>query len=260
MPDSSGRPTPGDMPRRRLPRVPTPPPRRVPHSVRYQVNDAIPQCGWSDATLWLDAGILVFAGTDPETLERTSRHVGTRARVARAVDREVRGLARTRPDIDAPDVEHQRYAAATAAVGALLLGGLGVPIEELHEEELSLIEPIRSRLAALSNERTKRHGGEAELIVIAAREARSGRRRHVIMTNDAGASVVAGERGLPARHSGHILAEISCQDPELDAARCWALFQKGHTVSGVARNARPRGPDDFTCRRSGSTCEHCTRS
>ncbi|MDM8085131.1 hypothetical protein QUV83_10175 [Cellulomonas cellasea] len=209
--------------------------------------------------MWIDTGVFLFAGTYGDTLDRLRTHYANRAYLGPKVDREVRGFARDAPAVDAPEDEHARYQAATAAINALLLGPTALQVQRLTDHELPLIEPIKQQLAAMSNTNAKKsHGGEAELIVLASRAANDRPdRRNVLLTNDAAASVVAGRRHLPSRHGGDMLAELACSDASLDCDSCWARFQAGHAISGIPTNARQRGRDDFTCRRTEGECQDC---
>lgn len=249
--------SPADMPRRRLPQVPVRPPTPAPPATRYEVAVTMPRRGWSDSSVWLDTGILLSAGTNADTLDRFRSHYANRASVGGAVDWEVRKHTEKAPAVDAPESDHARYNAAVAAVKALLVGPSALPVVRLNQSELALVEPIKLQLAALSNG-NKSHGGEAELIVLATRAARSQpSRRQVILTNDGAASVVAHGRQLPSRHAGDVLAELACADESLDCESCWARFNVGHAVSGIPRNARPGSSDDFNCRSEAGNCAHC---
>lgn len=251
----SGRPSPASMPRRRRPVIPPAPAPRP--SSRYKVAEEIPRRGWLDASLWLDTGVLLFIGTDEELPPRVRGHYRGRLRISKVIDAEVRWNSNKRPDDDAPAEDHQRVAAADVAVREFLLGGQRVPVQSLQEDDLDMIEPLKRKLAALSDDPGKKHGGEAELILLASRSAAQSGRRQVLLTNDGGASVVAAQQGIPARHAADLLTELACADGDLGSDRCWEMFQNGHPVSKLPGHCRPRGPGAFTCGRTGEGCPAC---
>lgn len=247
-------PSPAHMPKRRRPAIPVAPSKPTPS--RYKVTDDFPRRGLPRAVAWVDSGILLFVGTDEELPERFRAHYRGRVKVARGVEREVRGHSDARPDVDAPAADHQRVSAATRAVRELLLAGRSLPIETLQAADLDAVADVVEELKRLGD-KGKKHGGEAEVIVLAERLSKTSDRVHIVLTNDGGASIVADQHGLIARHTGDVLAEFACADHGLEPESCWQLFEQGAPVSQVPAHCRPRDREAFTCRRTGASCSAC---
>jgi hypothetical protein len=79
------------------------------------------------------------------------------------------------------------------------------------------------------------------------------------MSNDGGASVVAGQHGISTRHIGDILAEFACADPDLAAEACMQGFNVAIRISAPPIDTRPTSVQAFTCARSATGCEQCER-
>ena len=90
---------------------------------------------------------------------------------------------------------------------------------------------MTEQLKALSEVPGKRHSGEAELIVLAEKQAALGQGKHILLSNDGGASIVAGQHGISTRHIGDILAEFACADPDLAAEACMRAFNVAIRIS-----------------------------
>ena len=227
-----------------------------PPRARFVVAAAVPRRGWADAVVWPDTGVLLSLGVAPDLPARFRQQYRGRVRVARNVGLEVRGQSQAKaPD---GDVAHRRREAAAVAVRELLLAGTSLPVVHLAEEDLPEVQRVADRLAALSDDPSKRHGGEAACIVLARRAAATVPGRHVLLTNDGGASTVADRYGIPSRHAADVLAELSCADPALTAAACWRHHQDAVAFSGIPANARPAGRSAFDCLADGGgTCRAC---
>ena len=108
---------------------------------------------------------------------------------------------------------------------------------------------VTEQLKALSEVPGKRHSGEAELIVLAEKQAALGQGKHILLSNDGGASIVAGQHGISTRHIGDILAEFACADPELAAEACMRAFNVAIRISAPPFSSRPTSVQAFTlCR------------
>ncbi len=253
-------PSPMSMPpRRTLPVIPAAPsPAAARPRTVYKVAADIPRRGWPTAKVWTDTGVLLFVGTQAELPGRFRAHFRNRVRVARTVDREVRSHSNRSPAASAPVKDHQRVAAAALSVRELLLGGTGLPVAQVAMEDLGEVAKVAAELERLGDpEAPKKHGGEAEVIVLAMREAEVSTRPQVLLTNDGGASVVASGRGLRSRHAGDVLAELACADPALDADTCWQQFSDGTPVSEIPLHWRPHSRSAFVCSKTGSGCGPC---
>jgi len=248
------RPTPAVMPKRR-PVIP--PAQRPPARSKFQVASGVPRRGLRDAIVWPDTGLLLALGTDESLLERFRRHYRGRIRLAKRVAREVRLLSEDSPLPDARDQDHDRVAAATRVARAILLGTRALPLVELCAEDLADVEKVTEQLKALSDIGGKSHGGEAEIIVLAARAANRDKTTQVLLANDGGASVIAHRYGVPTRHIGDLLAEFACSDPDLTPESCLAAFNAAIRVSAPPVHSRPAGIEGFTCSGTATGCVPC---
>ncbi len=226
--EDAEQPTPAMMPRRRTVIPPAP---RPSSRAAFQVATSAPRRGWPDAIVWPDTGVLLGLGTDQTLLDRFRAHYGGRVRVVRGVDREIRSHSLDNLAPNAADEDRARVAAATRVVQAFLIGPGVWPVVELSMADLTDVDTVREQLRALSDDPGRKHGGEAEIIVLASRAAASDGNRHVLLANDGPASVVAHRRGIPTRHIGDVLAEFACADPELSADQCLAACLLAMTVS-----------------------------
>lgn len=247
------RPTPAMMPRCR-PVIP--PAQRPPARSTYLVAADVPRRGLVDAVVWPDTGVLLGLGTDRALLDRFRRHYRGRIRITKIVARELR-IRSELPTDGVPDDEYDRIAAATTVVQALLVGPRSLQPVESGLEDLPAVEKVTQQLRALSEVPGKRHGGEAEIIVLSSKQARLGSRKHVLLSNDGGASVIAGRYGISARHIGDTLAEFACADPGLKPEACFHAFEVAVRVSAPPANCRPSGTQDFTCAMNSSGCAIC---
>jgi hypothetical protein len=249
------RPTPAMMPRRR-PAIP--PAQRAPARARFLAAVDIPQRGTRGAIIWPDTGVLLGLGTDQGLLDRFRRHYRGRIRLTKLVCRELRALSE-QPTGGAPDEDYDRIAAATRAVRTLLIGESALPVTELGDEDLNAAASVTEQLKTLSEVPGKRHSGEAELIVLAEKQAALDRGKHVLLSNDGGASIVAGQHGISTRHIGDVLAEFACADPALAAEACMRAFDVAIRISAPPARSRPAGAQAFTCNRTATGCDQCDR-
>lgn len=246
------RPSPANMPQRRRPVIPTKPP--APSRNEFHKATGIPQCGWADATVWPDTGVLLLLGTAEDLPGRFVRHYRGRAQVPRIIQNEVRGHSNGGGTVDK---EQRKARVADAVVNALFLGSGVFPQPELVHEDLSLVDEVRTALKNFPGGRDKAHGGEAELIALAVRLKREAGKRQVLLSNDGGASVVAALHHVPTRHAGEVLAELGCANVDLSAARCMKLFTESCEISAPPASCRPVNDAAFRCSRSESGCPPC---
>jgi hypothetical protein len=249
------RPTPAMMPRRR-PAIP--PAQRPPARAGFLVAVDIPQRGAQRAIIWPDTGVLLGLGTDQGLLDRFRRHYRGRIRLTKLVCRELRAFSE-QPTGGAPDEDYDRITAATRAVRTLLIGESALPVTELGDEDLAGAASVTEQLKALSEVSGKRHSGEAELIILAEKQAALSRDKHVLLSNDGGASIVAGQHGISTRHIGDVLAEFACADPALAAEACMRAFDVAIRISAPPACSRPTGVQAFSCTRTATGCDQCDR-
>jgi hypothetical protein len=247
------RPSPAMMPRR-APVVPLA--QRPPAISTFKVAIGIPRRGIPDAFVWPDTGVLLGLGTDVALLDRFRLQYKGRIRIARTVEAELR-FRSNQNTAGLSAVEYDRVVAATAAVNALLVGpdrllAVGAEMSDLPE-----VARIAQQLKAGSEDKTKRHGGEAEIIVLASKQARADGRAHILLTNDGGASMVADQHGLRSRHIGDVLAEFACWTPPLAAASCYAAFIAAVRLSSPPARSRQSRVGDFTCLMTAVGCASC---
>jgi hypothetical protein len=249
------RPTPAMMPRRR-PAIP--PAQRPPARASFLVAAEIPRRGPRGAIVWPDTGVLLGLGTDQAMLDRFRRHYRGRIRLTKLVCRELRAQSEIATG-EASDEEYDRITAATRAVQALLIGERALPVAELADEDLTAVENVTEQLKALSEGTGKRHSGEAELIVLATKQAALDQHKHILLSNDGGASIVAGRHGISTRHIGDILTEFACADVNLAADACLGAFNVAIRVSAPPAHSRPSSVEAFTCARRVTGCAECDR-
>jgi hypothetical protein len=249
----SGRaPSPAMMPRRR-PVIP--PAQRPPSRSKYQVAADIPRRGVI-APIWPDTGVLLNLGTDQQLLDRFRNHYRGRIRLAKAVARELRRHSE-QSTADLVEETYDRVSAASLAVRCLLVGPDHLDVVEPDMLDLPGIENVALQLKALSEASGKRHGGEAEIIVLAAKHARLRQERQVLFTNDGGASIVADQYGIPSRHFGDILAEFACADRTVGGAEWFSTFTSTVRISAPPAHCRPTGEKNFACSADALGCVFC---
>lgn len=246
-------PSPAMMPRRR-PVIP--PAQRPPATSRFKVAAGIPRRGIPGAVAWPDTGVLLGLGTDKDLLDRFRFQYGGRVRIAKTVAAELR-FNSNRDTVGLSDDAYDRVTAAAAAVNALLIGPDRLLPIGVENEDLTEVARITQQLKALSEDKTKRHGGEAEIIVLASKQARLDGRVHILLTNDGGASVAADQHGLRSRHVGDVLAEFACGTPPLAPVACYTAFTAAVRVSAPPAHCRQSGVADFTCTMTESGCALC---
>jgi hypothetical protein len=247
------RPSPAMMPRRG-PVIPVA--QRAPAVSTFKVASGIPRRGIPDAFVWPDTGVLLGLGTDRPLLDRFRLQYRGRIRITETVAAELRSRS-NRNTAGLPDDEYDRVAAASAAVSALLVGPNALLLVGVEDEDLLEVDRIAEQLKAMSEDKTKRHGGEAAIIVVAAKQARAGGRVHILLTNDGGASMVADQYGLPSRHIGDVLAEFACGTPPLAPDACYAAFTAAVRLSAPPARSRQSQVADFTCAMTAAGCANC---
>lgn len=246
------RPTPAMMPRRqaRIPLAQRPPGRST-----FCVAAGFPRRGWAGAVTWPDTGVLLALGTDQDLLDRFRKHYSGRFRITARVARELRIHASRTPDPYAPDEDFERQAAAARAVGSLL--GARTPLAELQRADLAEVDRVTQQLKAISDTNNRSHGGEAEIIVLAAQKMAAERKTQVLLSNDGGASIVADRYGIPTRHVGDILAEFACSDPDLAPETCLQVFRTAIVVSAPPAHCRQLDAAGFSCAATPDGCAAC---
>jgi len=246
----SARPfTPADLAARPRPGPSVAPPPRI----RFKTADGYPRRGRRDAVTWVDTGVLVSLGVKEGVPERFAALYGRWLRTSITVVHEVRRLSKRAPQTAADrDVSD----AATAARAALLSRGRErLLVSRIGHEHLATRDQVRQQLRGLSANPNATHGGEAELIALAIADAAGA--SHVLLSNDAGASVVADQRGLPTRHIGDILSEMACADATLTPGSLYTELQAMTAVSKLERSVLPRSADALACRKVGDRCVPC---
>lgn len=249
------RPSPAMMPRQR-PVIP--PAQRPPAMSTFKIATGIPRRGIPGAVVWPDTGVLLGLGTDKDLLDHFRLHYTGRLRIAKTVEAELR-FHSDRDTAGLSDVEYDRITAAKAAVNALLVGPNRLLSIGVENDDLPEVARITQQLKAISQDRAKRHGGEAEIIVLAAKQARPGGRVHILLTNDGGASIVADGHGLPSRHIGDVLAEFACGTPPRAPDACYSAFTVAVRLSAPPGHSRQSRVEDFTCLMTASGCANCDR-
>jgi hypothetical protein len=251
---TGSRPNPSMMPKR-SPNIPLAPPglrKRI-----FAIADDIPQRGWDAAVAWPDTGVLLVLGMHSDLPARFRDRYPGRINVATQVSREVRSHSDGQAGPNEPESIYLRVQAARAVVRSLLLGSGSLPILALEEGDLTAVDVARDQLAALSADPKKKHGGEAEIIVLARKNMRSDGPPQVMFTNDGAASVVASKMGVPSRHSGHLLAELACHDMEFTPAEALTYFTSSLIVTSPPRVALMLSEANYTCQAQAGVCKSC---
>jgi hypothetical protein len=105
--------------------------------------------------------------------------------------------------------------------------------------------------------RAKRHAGEAQSIVGAARVLQANQTT-LLLTNDGGASLVAESHNVPARTLAHLLAELVCANPVLNPERVHAdLISMTQSFGTLPADVRPINAQFYTCLAVAGSCERC---
>jgi hypothetical protein len=216
----------------------------------------IPRRGFSNAVAWPDTGVLLGLGTDKGLLDRLSRRYQGRIFIAKTVASELRFHSNRATD-GLTDDAYDRVAAATTAVHALLISQSAIATVGVGDEDLPEIARVAQQLKARSGDQNKRHGGEAEIIVLASKQASRDGRTHVLLTNDGGASIIAHQHGLSSRHIGDVLAEFACADPALGPDVCYQAFNAAVRLSAPPKHSLQSKIADFTCLMAASGCVVC---
>ncbi|MEW2427761.1 hypothetical protein AB0877_07090 [Micromonospora sp. NPDC047644] len=99
------------------------------------------------------------------------------------------------------------------------------------------------------------HLGEAASIALCVLRIAEGR-RVVFLVNDGGASLVASQHGVPARHFGHVLSELSCAG-HYTSEEAFDVFAYAAAVSGIPVDSAPTGAKDLECRGNSGSCGIC---
>lgn len=253
---SESRPNPTMMPRRRptIPHAPVGRRRNI-----FVCGNDIPQRGWDDAVAWPDTGVLLVLGMRSDLPARFRARYPGRINVATQVSREIRSHSNRQPEPQDPESNYLRVQAAHEVVRTLLLAGSSLPVRGLEEGDLPAVDIAREQLAALSEDPKKKHGGEAEIIVLARKATDADGPPQVMFTNDGAASVIADKMGLRSRHAGHLLAELSCHDATFTPAEALAHFTFSLEVTAPPRQALLLAEADYTCQSVAGECSSCDR-
>lgn len=207
--------------------------------------------------VWVDTGILLALGTNPELLTRFRRRYLGRAQVSRGVDREVRGISLAVSSSAKSDVGLMVRQAAKLAVQGLLVDSPQLRVYELQMSDLRQVDQIKQQLRAFSKGSESKHGGEAELIVLAVRQMQKSGKTQLMLANDGAASVVARGHGLLSRHIGDLIGEFGCADTELGELRCFQLYSEAIEVSTPPTHVRALSAAAFRCSMRSGTCNVC---
>ena len=213
--------------------------------------------GLVERVVWPDTGVLLGLGTDQALLDRFRAHYRGRIRLTQLVARELRAHSEKRLEDGASDDDYDRIAAATRAVQALLIGDRSLSLVGPEIEDLPAVNNVTEQLKALVETSSKAHGGEAMIIVLAAKQAARDQKQHVLLSNDGGASIIADRYGIRTRHMGDVLAEFGCADPNLTPEDWLRSFGIAVRVSAPPARVRPTSSQAFTCVRRMTGCVEC---
>lgn len=247
----SSRISPNMMPRRTR----SVPPASATPNRRHAFSPAVPRRGWPGSTVYADTGILLSAGRKRECVPKFTGHYADRLHVAENVAMEIARIA-------APAAA--RWADGRAHTAAAVAKTSIIDAEkcrvDLDEYDSKVFDNVLLKLKNLPKKGEEpqhefAHLGEAASIALCVLRIAEGQ-RVVFLVNDGGASLVASQHDVPARHFGHVLSELACAG-YYTSEEAFDVFAYATAVSGVPVDAAPQGAKELECRRSSGSCGTC---
>lgn len=249
-----------------LQRPPLPPVRK------YAVDPSLPRRRRPVTTALADTGLLYALAHRPKYLEMFLELYGETVAVATAVEDEIRQISR----IPQTTRAHKDLVLMGACADRLVakLDDKNITVREPSEDSADLEAALQQQLRELDRaeaeqrgttwrskdvDRTKRHYGEMESILVATDIIKAGGTA-VLLTNDGGASRVAWQQGVSARNLRDILAELACANPDLKEEDLLTAFNEMTAHFGtLPAEVRPTDSSAFRCRAFGGACQFCDR-
>ena len=232
-------------------------------------TDSIPPRGDASLIGYADTGLLFAFGSATEHAIRVAflERYKNRLRTDDAVRVEVKRWAR-KDAIRLPKEERPKVNAAKTAERALLVS-IELCVQPIDTRLLNAIfdqlceydtggdwrQHREGDPAMTAPRRLEQHAGEAVLIAHAFSQADS-----LLLTNDAGASAIAANRGIKAWHFGHVLRELVCNSKgSLSVAELAKTFASAMSIAGIRDDLRPKDLNNWmTCvGLAGGTCAVC---
>ncbi|MGY1584713.1 hypothetical protein [Streptomyces sp. MN13] len=239
---------------------------------KYAVDPSLPRRRRPVTTALADTGLLYALAHRPKYLEMFLEFYGETLAVATAVEDEIRKIARV------PQVNRaQRNLVLMGACADRLAAKLDdktITVIEPSEDSTDLEAALQHQLREFDRaeagrhgrvwhpvdvDRTKRHHGEMESILVATDIIKTGGTA-IVLTNDRGASRAARQQGVSARNLRDILAELACVNPDLKEEDLLAAFNEMTAHFGtLPAEVRPTDSSAFRCRAFGGACQFCDR-
>ncbi|KAB1116742.1 hypothetical protein F6X54_10710 [Micromonospora aurantiaca] len=205
---------------------------------------------------YADTGVLISVGRNRNCIPRFKAHYEGRLRIAESVAMEVERNASPATRVDG------RVRTAAAMAKASILDGGSCQVDPDENYDSLTFDEVHRKLQNLPRRADEpvhalAHLGEAASIALCIARAGEGI-SIVFLVNDGGASLVASQHGIPARHFGHVLGELICGGlyTSVDA---FEAFTMANAVSGVPGDAAPASASALECRKSsdGQACAVC---
>lgn len=236
-------------------RITSVPPASAMPKRRHAFSAVVPQRGWSNSTIFADTGILLSAGRKRDCIPKFTEHYAGRLHVAENVAMEVARMAAPGAGRWADGRVH-----TAAAIAQTSIIGAGKCLVDAEEYDSRIFDDVLHKLQNLPKRDDEQHHkyahlGEAASIALCLLRINEGR-RVVFLVNDGGASLVASQHGVPARHFGHVLGELTCAG-HYAGEEAFSVFTYATSVSGVPADVAPKGAKEFECRSSSGSCEPC---
>ncbi|MFJ4487078.1 hypothetical protein ACIP3D_32560 [Streptomyces longwoodensis] len=237
---------------------------------KYAVDSSLPRRRRHVTTALADTGLLYTLASRPKYLELFLELYGGTVAVATAVEDEIRKIAR----IPQATRAHRNLVlmGACADLLAAKLDDKTITVLEPSEDSADLEPALQQQLLELDRveagrrgttwrpvdvDRTKRHHGEMESILVATDIIKAGGTA-LLLTNDGGASRVAWRQGVSARHLRDILGELACANPDMKEEDLLTAFNEMTAHFGtLPAEVRPTDSSAFRCRALGGACHLC---
>jgi hypothetical protein len=262
-------------PRGMLPRGPNLRPRpALPPTRRYAVDPALTQRRRPVTAALADTGLLYTLAHRPRYLRMFLELYGDTVSVATAVEDEIRRVANV-PRSRRP---HQNLVLMGACADLLVteLDNQTITVREPSEASSDLVFPVQQQLRELDRaaaqrrhdrwsphdaDRSRRHAGETESILVAADVIKVGGTA-ILLTNDGGASLAAWQQGVSARNLRHILAELACARADLKEEDLLTAYREMTSHFGTPpADVHPADSSAFRCRATlTGDCRSCDLS
>lgn len=223
---------------------------------RHAFSPLVPQRGWPNSIVYADTGILVSVGRNRSCIPRFEAHYAGRLRIAESVAMEIERNADPATPVDG------RLRTAAALAKTTLIDGGSCAVDSDDNYDSRTFDEVHAKLKNLPRRSDEpnhplAHLGEAASIALCIARTSQGE-LVVFLVNDGGASVVAAQYGIPARHFGQVLAELICSG-HFTSSDAFDALAMATAVTGIPQGAVPMSASALECRRAadGRSCGAC---